>query len=356
MKLTTILLIILTYSFTVFSDDSFCKLSYLGKNFSLELKETSSFGHGPMLKVNKNPIFQQLERKLEDIQNLKMGTYNVRDFNAAKPVEELKEIASTLRELDLDIITFQEIGSLESLNRFNTDFLESKYVPLLIEGNDNARQIAFMVKKDLPFEYEVVSFKNYPLPNENGMKEQFTRDVPFLIVKNKKNEHLLSVGGVHLKSMMSKRGDTLSYLARSNEVEGIARVASEVKQTYSGPLVLMGDFNTPVNTAYELINLQNKNIFESFKLARTVKQEADHTHQMILNGKLHFSHLDAIMGDDLIAKHLLFEETGIYVNRKNGNVLPKPDQFDQLDLYPSDHLPVYVHFNLKKLLEIRNQR
>ncbi|HVK61048.1 MAG TPA: hypothetical protein VM432_05840, partial [Bdellovibrionales bacterium] len=77
-----------------------------------------------------------------------------------KPIEQVRQVARTIRELQADIVMLCEVGGKESLENFAQHFLGGEYTVHLLEGNsDRGIDIGYLVKKSLPFRYDLISHK-----------------------------------------------------------------------------------------------------------------------------------------------------------------------------------------------------
>ncbi len=137
-----------------------------------------------------------------------------------KELAKVLEIARTVDDLNPDILMLSEVGGRESLSNFSRYFLNDRYAPHLIEGNsDRGIDLGFLVRRDLPLKYDMVSHKNRRLdflyPHERQSKEtgythlrsgrvnghQFSRDVVELRCFAESDERpAFIIMQVHLKS------------------------------------------------------------------------------------------------------------------------------------------------------------
>src|SRR4051812_21991042 len=135
-----------------------------------------------------------------------------------KPLGKVKELSRALDDIKADIVMLCEIGGPESLANFNNLFLNQQYSPVVIEGNsDRSIDVGFLIKKNQPFYYDLVSNKNRPInylypherdPSMPGIKvtsHKFSRDAVELRLfqKNRDNPFLVIIL-THLKSPLDK--------------------------------------------------------------------------------------------------------------------------------------------------------
>ncbi|MEK7745478.1 MAG: hypothetical protein AAB576_02320, partial [Elusimicrobiota bacterium] len=133
----------------------------------------SAFNEGePQAPVAAPPL-----RSMDSIKTLRVGTYNLLNLfekvgdhvpdparpgrlirvsaAVAKEESQRREQARAILESGLDIVSVEEVENIRALDDFNRRYLGGAYRALLIEGNDERGiDIAFLVKKDLPFELE----------------------------------------------------------------------------------------------------------------------------------------------------------------------------------------------------------
>ncbi len=161
-----------------------------------------------------------------------------------KPLEQVLELASAIENTNPDFVLLSEVGGSESLANFSHYFLEDRYVPHLLEGNsDRGIDIGFLVKRGLPFKYDMVSHRNRPLdfqyPHEKQSSEtgyraarshRFSRDVVELRVFEDEQPVLVLIN-VHLKSPLDKdRIDPGGRDRRKAECEMLVQIYKEARQ------------------------------------------------------------------------------------------------------------------------------
>jgi len=79
--------------------------------------------------------------------------------NASTPNKYLNKIfglKKSIDEIDPDVLMLNEVGGIESIENFNSLFLDSKYKAYLLEGNsDRGIDVGYLVKKDLDFDVSI---------------------------------------------------------------------------------------------------------------------------------------------------------------------------------------------------------
>ena len=180
-----------------------------------------------------------------------------------KPLQQVLEIARAIEDTNPDFVMLCEVGGRESLANFSHYFLEDRYVPHLLEGNsDRGIDLGFLVKRGLPFKYDMVSHRNRPLefqyPHEKQSHEtgyrasrnhRFSRDVVELRVFENELPVLVLIN-VHLKSPLDKdRIDPGGRDRRRAECDMLAQIYKEARQETADvagrvvPFIVGGDFN-----------------------------------------------------------------------------------------------------------------
>lgn len=220
--------------------------------------------------------------------NLKIGLYNVENlfliFDQPLPQHYLKltepqwqklstsvyenkelskciQIANIINKQRPDILMLCEVGGLESLKNFNDYFLNSDFNIALIEGNsDRNIDVGFLIRKDLPFQHDLVSHKQRPLnflyPHEStsvkigypvrGSTHFFSRDCAELRLFINTSKHpFMILLLTHLKSRLDpERIDPGGIERRSAELRTAVDIYKELRAQHPlVPMALCGDMN-----------------------------------------------------------------------------------------------------------------
>ena len=171
-----------------------------------------------------------------------------------KPLQQIREIARCVRDLDPDILMLCEVGGVESLQNFSRLFLGDTYKAHLLEGNsDRGIDLGYLVKRDLPWTYDLLSHKNRSIdflyPHERMSKEtgydhlrsarvkshRFSRDVLELrIFEATEKPPVLILLLVHLKSQLDRnRIDPGGRDRRKAELEKLVVIYKEIDEESS---------------------------------------------------------------------------------------------------------------------------
>lgn len=291
-----------------------------------------------------------------------------------KPLQKTLEIKKALVDINADIIMFCEVGGRESLENFNALFLEDKYSVALIEGNsDRNIDVGFLVRKGLPFYFDLQSNKNrsinYLYPHERqslstgypikGGKittsHKLSRDCAELRLFSKDRERpFLIFLLTHLKSRLDPdRIDPGGVERRKAELTTVVEIYQELANQYPGtPIALCGDFNgnaTRTQTDEEFLPLYKLTPLEDvLEIAKTPLEDRATFYQVRSGGRSEGKQIDFCFVNPLLAQHLIPNASQVYRWKDlYGMALPTPRNLEQKLLLPSDHYPVV--FNLQNL-------
>lgn len=321
-------------------------------------------------------------RRIEDIRELRIGTYNLKNLEyaegrfvhrpAAPPgvvlpagerfPQHLEQLGRTILSRDPDIMAVQEVMDFETLKRFADERLMGRYRVVLIEGNDRrGMDVAMLVKKDLPFDLEVQSHRDLRFRNmkHDGINDRlFSRDVPVMHIRKKgdgdKGPPLMSFMAAHLKSQRDVPGDPRSIYRRAAEAKMIATMAREFRAANPRtPIVLMGDFNSDIRAARELGTLWKAGFQDAFDLSRNQIPEAQRithsTHPP--TGPAIYSQLDGVLlADDEAAQLVKRMEILPYMD-PYGAQLRRPTSSAERNRNPSDHFMVHGTIDFRRVLQ-----
>ncbi len=321
-------------------------------------------------------------RSLESIKQLKVGSYNVENLfeqvgshvpdpanpgklkkvSDAKPKPEwaLREEGKIILENDLDILTLAEVEDIAALNDFNERFLGGKYRTFLIEGNDERGiDIAFLVKKDLPFNIEQRSHKDetWQDPTLGGAtKTLFSRDLTSLVVRAPgKTQPLFVLFGTHYKSKRDRPGDPESNIERAAQVTRTAEIMERYRKEFGAdvPMMMAGDYNGSVNEEaaykplYAAAGLTDS--FDAAPIASTTEERITHTFHP-RGGPAHYAQMDAILVSKSLKGAVQSAKVYRYKN-PDGTVRAIPKTYEERELNPSDHFPLIVTLDFTPMRE-----
>ncbi len=158
-----------------------------------------------------------------------------------KPREDLLRVAAVLKEINADVVAFQEVESRGYLRKFLDVFApELGYRDIVhFEGNDT-RGIDVCVATRVPVG-RVVSHRHLAFPGPAGPHSRFNRDL-LRIELLPENGDPFEVWVVHLKSNSGGREEAEPIrLAEAREVYQL--IASRLRANPDAELLVCGDFN-----------------------------------------------------------------------------------------------------------------
>jgi len=310
---------------------------------------------------------------------LKLCLFNVENFfllsgpngdGFKKPVDKIEWIARTISEIDADVTMLCEMGGLDSLDLFNTKYLDSQYYTALLKGNsDRGIEMGYLIKKSSPFGFEHLSHAhssiefNYAFEIEENKKQlpgqapaypphKFSRDISELrLIKDQKVVMIILL--VHLKSKWDRDGvDWLGKERRKAELKALVKTYNRLRAEFKFkvPVIVAGDLNGSAQKGlqepefddlYQLTDLQdvmevtNEPYEQRLSFFYFGKESAREAYQ-----------LDYILLPKELHAHVKKEDSGIYLFRdSHGVALPYPKESYQRYALPSDHYPVVADLN-----------
>lgn len=289
---------------------------------------------------------------------------------ANKPLQQVKELARAVLELDPDILMLCEVGGRESLANFSRLFLHDRYAPYLIEGNsDRGIDLGYLIKRELGFTYDLLSHKHRSIdflyPHEKQSLEsgyqhlrsarisshRFSRDVLELrLYEDPGQPPALIVLLVHLKSQLDRnRVDPGGRDRRRAELNKLVHIYQEIHDEFGGrtPVILGGDFNGVAgwpNPDEEFTALYDKtHLRDALDLAGIAHDER-FTHQQLNRNRPGVNRqLDYIFVPPELVPRVNRDETWVFRFRDEmGMTQIIPRNLNEKRLLPSDHYPVVL--------------
>lgn len=313
--------------------------------------------------------FQKDFLKLDEIQWQKLST-SVYDN---KPLKKTKELAAAFIEINADIFMLCEVGGLESLKNFNEHFLNNQYSPVLIEGNsDRNIDVGFLIKKNLPFYFDILSNKNRPInylyPHERALtpeeqknvlqtsSHKFSRDVVELrLFQNDREKPFLMLLLTHLKSRLDPdRIDPNGFERRRAELETLVEIYNELeKANPQTPILVCGDFNG--NASAQDTDEEFKAIYQKtklkdvFEITGLSKEERATYYQVKSGSRTEGRQIDYCFAPPSVSTNLNPKTTYVYRYKNElGLAHDIPYNLDAKLNLPSDHYPIIFELeNLK---------
>lgn len=285
-----------------------------------------------------------------------------------KPLVHTLRLASTLLELDADLICINEVGGLESIQNFASLFLKDLYVPHLIEGNsDRGIDVGYLIKADLPLRAELRTHKDRPLgflyPHELDPDSEieisgrcrshyFSRDCAELRLFPKDTSHLsLVVLCVHLKSKLDPNGiDPNGSLRREAEFNTLVDIYKDLQKEIGKdmPIAVVGDFNGVLAQKardHEFTRLNETDLVSALDVAEIEGEPAATQLVFNKNGGTQHHQIDYVLCNSALRRHLVKENVKVWHYRNELGVPAIPKTMEQRVLLPSDHFPVIAEFS-----------
>lgn len=173
--------------------------------------------------------------------------YHQDESTPAKPRPELEKLAAMLKEIDADVIAFEEVENRGYLQRFLDVFVpELGYDNVvLFEGND-LRGIDVCLVSRLPVG-PVTSYRHVSFPGVSGESRKFERDLLCATIEPPSCEPF-EMWVVHLKSNFG--GRDAAEPVRLSEANEVRHVLNErLKASPQARIILCGDFNDTWDSA-----------------------------------------------------------------------------------------------------------
>lgn len=287
-----------------------------------------------------------------------------------KPLFKAQHLASTLLDINADIIMLCEVGGHESIHNFNTLFLNSQYSPILIEGNsDRHIDVGFLIKKNQSFYFDLLTHKNrdlnflYPhekqlIQNKYPLKitsHKFSRDCAELRLFTKDvNKPFLIVLLTHLKSPLDpERIDPSGTERRAAELKNCVEIYLDLKKTYPNcPIMFAGDFNGQAsfkNTESEFSVIYEKtDLKDALECAEVSPENRSTFYQIRSGGRSDGRQIDYCFLSTELQKTLDLKSVGVQPFRDEfGSPLKTPETLEQKQALPSDHYPIVFSCQIK---------
>jgi hypothetical protein len=249
-------------------------------------------------------------------------------------------------------------------------FLDSHYLVALIEGNsDRHIDVGYLVKKNLPFYFDLTSNKNRPLnflySHETtsqrtgyplkGTTHFFSRDCAELrLFKSDKSNPFMIILLTHLKSRLDPdRIDPGGTERRSAELRTALDIYKETQKKFPEAAILFaGDMNgyagkTITDPEFAAIYVET-DLQDVLEVAK-VSADKCWTFFQIKNGqKAEGKQIDYCFIPDRLIPQLKVDSTFVYKYKDEfGFALDTPRTLEEKSKLPSDHYPLF--FTLEKL-------
>ncbi|MFN8790986.1 MAG: endonuclease/exonuclease/phosphatase family protein [Bdellovibrionales bacterium] len=283
-----------------------------------------------------------------------------------KPLKKVLELQKIIREMSPDILMLCEVGGPESLANFNQHFLNNEYATALVEGNsDRNIDVGFLVRRSLPFYFDLQSNKNRPinffypqaaLQEKSPVSLKFSRDVVELkLFKANRDQPFLILLLGHLKSHLDpEKVDPGGFTRRQAELKTLLKIHQELLKAHpQTPQIVAGDFNGNAsrhNTDEEFKPLYQQTQLEDVLQVAQIKPENRWTFCQVKpgGGRTDGKQLDYAFITPALKDKVKPSATGVYrFKDEYGFEKDWPMTLDAKLELPSDHYPLF--FELDKL-------
>jgi hypothetical protein len=295
--------------------------------------------------------------------SIRIGTYNILNlydhssaheessyFPVEKDTERRLGNARAIHEINPDFQVVVEVENMAALQKFNDTYLDHEYEPLLIEGNDVRIDVAILVKRDLPVNFEWRSFKDYKATDGHKV---FSRDLPvgLAFARDSAGNSIaapkFAILATHYKSQRTKPGEPDTAIKRQEQVVATLDIVNKLQLQYGKdfPIFLAGDFNNKVHLAPEFSALFKRGFQDTLDLLPTPpKDRATHYFFPKKGGAPEANQIDAILA---LAPGVRVLQGSVIADTNNlGQALAAPRTFDERESRPSDHRPIGVVLEL----------
>lgn len=285
----------------------------------------------------------------EDLNSLSAPKWQLlsTSFYPNKDLEKVVKIANLFLNHEPDIIMLTEVGGKESLENFNTYFLNDQY-NVLLEASNSERGIdlGYLVNKKLKLKTTLISHTDAIL--ENGKK--FARGVFELrLLKNNKPVFINFL--CHLKSKLDfKRVDFEGRGQRVCEVKYIKKLYQKASTEYPNiPICISGDLNAIIyksDTEPELNTLVKdsdlEDVFE--QLSKPLNERISYCYFDKKQDRFDMQ-LDYILLSKRF-KGLIYAEDTYVLNFDSTGDISYPKTLKEKLAQPSDHYPIHCKIRL----------
>lgn len=260
-----------------------------------------------------------------------------------KSKEKCQILANTIQDAQADIVMMTEVGGPESLSNFAKYVLNDEYLSFSLPSNsDRGIDLGYLVKKSLPYEIDIHSHINFPLPYP---AKRFSRDVLRLDLKQN-GEMKMILLLVHIKSKLDlKRADFEGRTRRVLEVKGLVHIYQDLcAQFPHTPILIGGDMNGHAgerDTEEEFRPIYEQTDLKDIAFLTGIPDEDRFSYIYFNRGGNRFvQQIDYLFISNNFA-HLLDPTECYFPRYKNllGSPLPVPKRMEQKNILPSDHYP-----------------
>ncbi len=280
-----------------------------------------------------------------------------------KPLRKLREIAQLILDKETDLALLVEVGGEESLANFNRHFLDSRYIPALMEGNSNrAIDVGFLIRKELLLKWDLRSNKDHKIHliyehEQTSLKTGYENLVPKRFARFSRDVaelHLCRHDGdspelvfflTHLKS--KRPGDPIDPRGtdrRSAEMRALLEIYKARRKELGSdvPILVCGDFNGQAgreNTEADFLPIYEQTDLEDLLEMFQVPEYERVTFHTRAGRRMRGVQLDYVFLSRKFRDRVAAPPMIDRYRAPSGRPLPVPERpSDKLHL-PSDHYP-----------------
>ncbi len=315
---------------------------------------------------------------------IKFATWNLENFfltphlkyphRILKSENKVLKIAEVIHKISPDLLFLTEVGGLEDLKKFNTDYLNEEFDIFFKKGNSNRGiELGFLAKKSFlsqkGWEVQINSHARSPIsfiyPHEvkennaaikKGLRpphkgHRMSRDLLQIEVYDKGNRSrpLFIILGVHFKSKLDKEGiDWNGQRRRHAECRYSAEVYKKLNEKFHGqvPIFITGDFNGEAHSAKRDPEFRDLYALDLEDFSEALDLPSNHRYTFIgmdRSRKAVGLQLDYFFMPKSFDRHLIHEDSGFYrYTNDDGEVYPIPQNPGAKHALPSDHYPIVI--------------
>lgn len=292
--------------------------------------------------INAQDLYIFLDHyKNEEIQTMREHTWQLMttSFKANKDLNKTLKLSQDILTHDPDIISMVEVGGSESLENFNTYFLNDKYEILYLPSNsDRGIDMGYLCKRNIGINFKVKSHNKRVL--KNG--KRFARGVLELrVIKEKRVEFFFLL--THLKSKLDMRNEDFEGRSqRDAEACELLEIYKQIEKDYPEvPIAIHGDLNSIIykdKTEAELQIFDDNEILDLLELNQAPPQDRTTYYYFDKGHKCNSMQLDYILTHKRFKSAFNLDST--FIGKFDETLYQYPPKtLKERYKYPSDHLP-----------------
>lgn len=319
-----------------------------------------------------SPATRAAQTRLQDEEEILVLSWNVENLMAnqtkdwkfqakQKKILDAWKYAGLKKQQLPHFIIAPEIMNIEAADQlFNSGVLGDNYNVYLVAGNDGrhfkheGRDVAIAIRGDLDVSVEFETHRDalWKDPAANyATKRLFSRDKPFLIIRDGKTGEVLKIlGGEHGKSLRNRADgkDFESKMIASAQAQAGKKIIHNYQKRFGRnvKMVIGGDWNRNIQTSEELQPIRDvlKDAFDLVDIPNRTTQ-------------IYFPHhgypiatpMDALMVSPSIAPFITNALVLPEIHHITGKPIPTPRSLEERDsTMPSDHHAIAIVYNGKK--------